>query len=128
MHKITPEILRNDSICDHFPVFCNINECISLSPSYIFIRNKSKVDIDAFKQDMQVTLIDLVNKQPSLNVINFNTNFEKFVYSVKSVIDRHRPLKKLFRRQLQLKSKPWKKKGLYTRGVFSMHARHALHA
>ena len=48
LHKITPGILRNDSISDHFPVFCNIKECTSLSPSYIFVRDKSKFDIGAF--------------------------------------------------------------------------------
>ena len=40
LHKITHGILRNNSVSDHFPVFCNINECILLSPSYIFIRHK----------------------------------------------------------------------------------------
>ena len=52
---------------------------------------------------MQITLNDLVNKQPTLNVANFNKNFDNFVHFVKSVIDRHAPLKKLPRRQRQLK-------------------------
>ena len=62
LHKIPPGILCNDSISDHFPVFCNIKGSISLSPYYTFIREKPKFDIDAFKEDMQITLNDLVNK------------------------------------------------------------------
>ena len=89
LNKTTLGILRNDSISDHFSVFCNINECVSFSSSYIFIREKSKFDIGAFKVDMLITLNDLVNKLPSLNVVNFKTNLDNFVHSVKSVIDRH---------------------------------------
>ena len=44
---------------------------------------------------MQITLNDLVNEQPTLNVAIFNTNFDKSIHSVKPVIDRHAPLKKL---------------------------------
>ena len=98
LRKITPEILRNNSISDHFPVFCNIEECISFIPSYIFMRDKPKFEIAACKEDMQITLNDLVNKQPTLNVANFSTNFNNFIHSAKSVIDRHAPLKKLSRR------------------------------
>ena len=114
LHKITSVILPTYSISDHFPIFCNIKKCMSLSPSYIFIRDNSKFDVGAFKEDMQITLKDLVNKQPTLNVANFNTNLLNFVLSVKSVIDRHAPLKKLSRRQRRLKSKPWITKGLFT--------------
>ena len=48
---------------------------------------------------MLITLNDLVSKQPPLNAVNFNSNFDNFVHSVKSVIERHAPLKKLSRRQ-----------------------------
>ena len=63
---------------------------------------------------MQITLNDLVNKHSTLNVANFNRNFDNFVHSVKSMIDRYAPLKKQSRRQQRLKSKPWITKGLFT--------------
>ena len=78
----------------------------------IFIPDQSKFNIDAFKEDMQIKLNDLVNKQPTLNLANFNTIFDNFVHSVKLVIDRHAPLKNLSRRQRRLESKPWITKGL----------------
>ena len=82
--------------------------------SHIFMRDKSKFDSDAFNEDTQITLNNLVNKQQTLNVANFNTKFDSFVNSVKSQIDRHALLKKLSRRQRQLKSKPWITKCLCT--------------
>ena len=54
---------------------------------------------------MQITLNHLINKQPPLNVVNFNTNFDNFVHSIKSVIDRHAPVKKIPCRQQRLESK-----------------------
>ena len=63
---------------------------------------------------MLITLNILVYKQPSLNIVNCDTNFDNFVHSVKSVMDKHAPLKNLSRRKRRLKSISWIRKGLFT--------------
>ena len=49
---------------------------------------------------------------------NLNTNYEqafqKFVYIVKSVVDKHAPLKIATRTQSKLNKKPWITRGLMT--------------
>ena len=86
LHKIIPGILRNNFISDDFPVFCNIKECTSLSPSNILSVISQNLTLMSLKKICK-PLNDLVNKQPTLNVANSNRNFNNFVRSVKSVID-----------------------------------------
>ena len=50
---------------------------------------------------------------PDLDCDNVNNSFNRFVNLLRSIIENHAPLKRLFRRQQKLRSKPWLTKGIH---------------
>ena len=53
-----------------------------------------------------------------VNPSNFNNLFSDCINIIKSIINFHAPLKKLSRKQLKLKLKPWITKGLFKNSFY----------
>ena len=115
-HQIVPGIFQCD-ISDHFPVFCkiDINHETKITKKR-YIRDLSNFKIDSYSQELNLMTQTYLQNLPSS--FNLNTNYEqafqKFVHIVKSVVDKHTPLKIATRTQSKLNKKPWITRGLTT--------------
>ena len=81
--------------------------------NHFYYRDKSNVAPECFREDLETYLTDLTEKQPHLNVLNFNLVFDNFVAIISETINQHAPLKRLSRKKCKLVTKPWITKGVY---------------
>ena len=78
-----------------------------------YYRDKSKFKSEDFCDDVQSKFFAYIINMPDLDCDNVNDSFNGFVNLLRSIIENHAPLKRLFRRQLKLRSKPWLTKGIH---------------
>ena len=81
-----------------------------------YIRDLSNFKIDSYSQELNLMMQTYLQNLPSSFDLNTNyaQEFQKFVYIVKSVVDKHAPLKIATRTQSKLNKKPWITRGLMT--------------
>ena len=112
-HKhLIPGLIQSD-ISDHFPTFViahNTKKVVDNNP--IFRRNMKNFSPETFREDVFVTFQPIYNYLKHLSVNNFDSLFENFITTFKTVIDKHAPLKKLSQKQTKLFKKPWITKGI----------------
>ena len=91
-------------LTDHLPNFIIFNKFLTLPYNV----NKFKRDYQEFDQQALVSEIQLIDWE-SVFISNASPcNMIKSFYSeICNIIDKHIPVKQLFRRELKLKSKPW---------------------
>ena len=98
-------------ITDRYPIFCAVIKPRykpNNTPPSIFYREKSSFRAESFCENLHCNLINSFSTQPVLNTSNFNHSFNLFWQAIMNTIDKHVPLKRLFRKQkLRLSSKPW---------------------
>ena len=100
---------------DHLPIFCMIdtNRVINgTEKSYIRDLGNFKHDFycNDLKESLQNFLFYLSHIDNHSN--SYDHVFQEFVFTVKSIIDKHAPLKLTTRKQRRLNKKPWITKGL----------------
>ena len=102
-NSIVTKVITHD-ITDHLPIFAIIKENKRRQ------QERSSYTIRDLKNfDKQKYLNDLSNKLSSLtlDVENANDNFTNFNNLLEDTINTHAPLRKLTRKELKLKKKPW---------------------
>ena len=116
-HQIVPGIFQC-SISDHFPFFfckIGINHETKITKKR-YIRDLRNFKIGSYSKELNLVMQTYLQNLPSS--FNLNTNYEqafqKFVHIVKSVVDKHAPLKIATRTQSKLNKKPWITSGLMT--------------
>ena len=89
------------SISEHFSQFSSITrKKLDLKNINIFQRNYSKFSTESFRDDVSIqTWND--------NFEDVDDQFSDFFWRLEGCVDRHAPLKKLSKKALKLKSKPW---------------------
>ena len=100
---------------DHYPILCKIDERKSNNTKSLpneYCGDKSKFIAESFCENLEKNLESFYLNLSQLTSDNFCENFDKFTSIVPTTIDKHEPLKKLSRRQLKLRSKPWLTKGI----------------
>ena len=65
-----------------------------------------KFNSENFKEDVFKTLSPFYNCSKLLTIKNFDSLFENFISNLKTVIDKHAPMKNLSQKQTKLFSKP----------------------
>ena len=116
-NSIFPGIIKTD-LSDHYPIFCTIDAAArdrtsnNKSKKPIFQRDLIDFDSDTFCHHLHESLCEFFNNNCDVNPSNFNNLFSDCINIIKSIINFHAPLKKLSRKQLKLKLKPWITKGL----------------
>ena len=84
-----------------------------MAKNYLFLyRNKKNFCPEAFSDNLDRELGNLISNNFSLNRDNFNKTFDQFVNLIAEIIDKHAPLQRLSRKQKKLASKPWISKGI----------------
>ena len=77
-------------------------------------RDKSSFCVGHFCKNLANNLNKCFFAQPALNIENFiKLFFNQFVHIILSTIDTHAPLKPLTRKEKNLKSKAWIRKGIF---------------
>jgi len=88
-------------ISEHFSQFlCASKNNVSLKNLNIYGRNYSKFNLKDFRND--------ICKQTWENdLTDVNELYEEFITKLNSCVDKHAPIKKLTKREMKIKSKPW---------------------
>ena len=87
---------------DHFSQFVTINKAIKKNnPPTTFYRDYSNFNKNSFIDDVSI------QNWNSPNFTNTNEKFNDFLWRLEGCVDRHAPLKKLNKKQLSNRSKPW---------------------
>ena len=117
-NNIQPGVIESCYLSGHYPIFCKIGKPIP-APSFKkskdpanYFRDKSKFNPEDYNLDLSLALSNLFEKTPEINSQTFDTAFNKFIKTVKDIIDIHAPLKSYSPRQKRLKRKPWITKGI----------------
>ena len=117
-NNIQPGVIESCYLSDHYPIFCQIGKPTP-APSFKkskdpvnYFRDKSKFNPKDYNLDLNLALSNLFEKTPEINSQTFDTVFNKFIKTIKDIIDIHAPLKSYSRRQKRLKRKPWITKGI----------------
>ena len=89
-------------MADHLTQFLIINkEPDKIKPKVIYQRNYDTFDEKSFLDDISI------QNWNTDNINDTNPKFNNFIWRLESCIDRHAPFKKLNKKQLKNKSKPW---------------------
>ena len=81
------------------------------TPSPLY-RNKKKICAEAFSDELDQKLRNLVATKFPLNRNIFDDVFDQFVNIIEKTIDKHAPLEHISRKQRKLARKPWITKGI----------------
>ena len=86
----------------------------SFAKNYLFLSTEIKKNFcpEAFSDNLNRKLGNLISNDFSLNRDNFNKTFYQFINLIAKIIDKHAPLQRLSRKQKKLASKPWITKGI----------------
>ena len=92
-------------ISDHFPQFLVIkNVAVAYKNCSLFQYDYSKFSEHLFLEDFKkLPWDDILNNQN----LNINVQFDRFYDEIHSTVIHHAPLKKVNKKQLKLRSKPW---------------------
>ena len=89
-------------LSDHFPQFLFINKHIPrIKKKDIFKRDMSKFENNAFIDDVSI------QNWNAFENIDTNTKFDDFLWRLEGCVDRHAPIKKLSKKEMNKKEKPW---------------------
>ena len=116
LHKIKPGVIRyDDKVSDHYVIYCNVtnNSVTSPKQTYFTIREKSTFNADSYRDEMNTAVYDYLSNLGELTELNFDRTFDELMSLVQNVMEKHAPLKRLSRKQQNLKSKPWITKEIY---------------
>ena len=86
----------------------------SLAKNYIFLSTEIKKNFcpEAFSDNLDRELGNLISNNFALNRDNFNKTFDQFINLIAKIIDKHALLQRLSRKQKKLASKPGITKGI----------------
>ena len=99
-HSSLPRVIRT-SLTDHYAIMCKISKIEKLGkklPISLF-RNKKNFCPEAFSDNLDWELGNLISNNFPLNRDNFNKTFDQFVNLIAKIIDKHAPLQRLSRKQ-----------------------------
>ena len=99
-HSILPRVIPT-SLTDHYTIMCKISKIEKLGkklpiPLY---RNNKNFCPEAFSDNLDRELGNLISNNFPLNHDNFNKTFDQFVNLIAKIIDKHAPLQRLSRKQ-----------------------------
>ena len=112
-HSIFPRVIGT-SLTDHYAIMRKIGKIEKLGkklPIFLY-RNKKNFCPEAFSDNLNRELGNLISNNLPLNRDNFNKAFDQFVNLIAKIIDKHAPLQRLSRKQKKFASKPWITKGI----------------
>ena len=92
----------------------NLSNKKNIANTEIYHQDFLKINEKRLENDLQNT-----NWEDALELHSddVDKSFETFFSTIKSIIDRHAPLKKISLKELKLKLKPWLTKGILTSSV-----------
>ena len=92
-------------ISDHLPQFLilkNFHRTYTNKSQVVYKRSYKFYNEDEFKKDLLN-----VNWDETFNNTNADASFDTFLFIINKLLDKHAPLKKLSKREVALKQKPW---------------------
>ena len=102
-HSILPHVIPT-SLMDHYTIMCKISKIEKLGkklPISLY-RIKKNFCPEAFSDNLDKELGNLISNNFPLNRDNFNKTFDQFVNLIAKIIDKHAPLQRLSRKQKNL--------------------------
>ena len=100
-HSILPRVIHT-SLTDHYAIMCKISKIEKLGKKLLIslYRNKKKnFCLEAFSDNLDRELGNLILNNFPLNRDNFNKTFDQFVNLIAEIIDKHALLQRLSRKQ-----------------------------
>ena len=98
------------NISDHIPQFAIIplNNKITLPKNHnLFIRDTRNLNINKLKEE-----INTANFEYTKNGTCLNADMQQFITEVNKIIDKHAPCRKITKKELKERTKPWITKGI----------------
>ena len=102
------------AISDHYDQFLlmkNVTNKKNIANTEVYHQDFQKINEKKFEKDLQNNIWEDALELHSDDV---DKSFETFFSTIKSIIDRHAPLKKMSLKERKLKLKPWLTKGILT--------------
>ena len=91
-------------IADHFPQFLTVKRAgVPNKTLSYFKHDYSKFDEEGFLADFSNLNFEYLNANPT----DVNAKFNRFLANLNEIVSKHAPLKKLTKRDLKLRNKPW---------------------
>ena len=91
-------------IADHFPQFLMVKRAgVANKTLSYFKHDYSKFDEERFLADFSNLNFEYLNANPT----DANAKFSRFIANLNEIVNKHAPLKKLTKRDLKLRNKPW---------------------
>ena len=91
-------------IADHFPQFLIVKKAgISNRTLSFYQHDYSKFNQESFLEDFNNLNFEYLNE----NINDVNTKFNKFLDNLNDIVKKHAPLKKLTKKELKFRNKPW---------------------
>ena len=109
LHKISVSGVLISDILDHLPTFCVMTSSIqrNLTPK-LMIRDMTKFNIEAFSKQISYSLeSSFRNRENDPNVVIL-----KILNVITEITKKYAPVRKLFRKEVKSKTRPWLTKGL----------------
>ena len=115
VHIVIPRVILR-SVADHYTIMFKISkiETLRTKPPVRFIEIKKDFHLEAFANELDQKLGELVSRFFPLNLNNFDDIFDQFVNIIAKTIDKHAPLERIIRKQRKLAGKPWITKRILT--------------
>ena len=113
-HRITTGIIETEKN-DHLPIFCMIDtNRVTNGTEKSYIQDLGDFKHNSYCNELKKSLQNFLFYLPHINnhSNNYDHAFQEFVFTVKSIIDKHAPLKLTTRKQHRLNKKPCITKGL----------------
>ena len=91
-------------VADHFPQFLIVKKAVLTIKNLSYYQHDySKFDQERFLADFQSLNFDYLNENHS----DVNAKFNRFLANLDELVKKHAPLKKLSKKDIKLRNKPW---------------------
>ena len=98
--EVLSGVIKTD-FSDHFSQFISIKRGkIDLKKPNIFTRDYSSFSAESFRDDVSIQVYNT-------ELIDVNDAFNDFYFKLEGAVERHAPMKKLKRKDIKMKQKPW---------------------
>jgi len=114
IRSLTPGVIRT-ALSDHYSTFWVIpNTTLTGKQSPVYKRDMKIFQSDDYCEDLSHRLYNFFAGLPEITPDNYNDIFNKFIDLIKTTINKHASLRKLSRKEIKFKQKPWFMKGIKT--------------
>ena len=109
-------------VSDHLPIFCTVETSLIKHNDQFYLRDYSKFNPEAYLQDISAVDWDVIFAQSN----NLHEATARSIGTLKSVVNKHAPLKQVSRSKQKQLQKPWISTGIL-KSIKTKHAMYKTH-